>query len=184
MWLNVTIFSSGAIPSLFHYFRWFKMKAVTAYHAIIQKMEELLFKGSIEPSSGGAGFCSNAFVVPKNTGCLVTIFSLISTCTYTFLIYLQSDRYGNLFKVILLFVLISKMLVCLFLLLSIIINLYILFGKTNLSGRFCHLGHSLWGFYLTGEPILFLFQYKGFHIIIWLDDILVLHCFKHMGRGV
>ena len=30
--------------------------------------------------------------------------------------------------------------------------------------------------------ILFLFQCKGFHIIIYVDDILVLICCKHVGK--
>ena len=44
---------------------------------IIQKeVDELLAKGAIEPSSGGAGFYSNVFVVPKHTGGLHPIFNL------------------------------------------------------------------------------------------------------------
>ena len=30
-------------------------------------MDELLAKGAIEPSTGGAGFCSNVFVTPEHT---------------------------------------------------------------------------------------------------------------------
>ena len=45
------------------------MKAATAHHPIIQKgVDELLSKGAIEPSSGGAGVYSSVFVVPKHTG--------------------------------------------------------------------------------------------------------------------
>ena len=42
------------------------MKAATAHHPFIQKEEdELLGKGAIEPWTGGAGFYSTVFVVPK-----------------------------------------------------------------------------------------------------------------------
>ena len=62
IWFRVTIFSLVPILpcSLF--------KAVVAYHPVIQrKVDELLAKGAIEPSSGGAGFYSSMFVVPKHT---------------------------------------------------------------------------------------------------------------------
>ena len=39
-------------------------------------MDELLAKGVIEPSSGGAGFYSSVFVVPKHTGGLQPILKL------------------------------------------------------------------------------------------------------------
>ena len=43
------------------------MKVAPAHHPIIQKkVDELLSKGVIEPSSGGAGFYSSVFVVPKH----------------------------------------------------------------------------------------------------------------------
>ena len=47
----------------------FTIKAALAHHPIIQKeMDELLARGAIEPSTGGAGFYSDIFVVPKHTG--------------------------------------------------------------------------------------------------------------------
>ena len=59
---------------LFHSFWQFNVKAAAAHHPIIQKeVDELLPKGAIEPSSGGAGFYSSVFVVPKNTGGLCPI---------------------------------------------------------------------------------------------------------------
>ena len=39
-------------------------------------MDELLAKGAIEPFSGGAGFYSSMFVVPKHTGGLWPILNL------------------------------------------------------------------------------------------------------------
>ena len=56
-------------PPLFGNFWEFNVKAATIHHSIIQKeMDELLDKGAIQPSSGGSGFCSRMFVVPKHTG--------------------------------------------------------------------------------------------------------------------
>ena len=61
-------------PSLFCIFWQFSGKADAVLHHIIQKdVDELLAKGVIEASSGGAGFVSNVFVVPKHTGGLWSI---------------------------------------------------------------------------------------------------------------
>ena len=64
-------------PPLFCNFQQFNVKAVTTHHPIIQKeVDELLAKGAIEPSSGGAGFYSSMFVVPNHTGGLGRILNL------------------------------------------------------------------------------------------------------------
>ena len=48
-----------------------------AHHPVIQKeVDEVLAKGAIEPSSGGAGFYSSMFVAPKHTGGLCSILNL------------------------------------------------------------------------------------------------------------
>ena len=48
-----------------------------AHHPIIQKeVDELLSKRVIDPSSGGAGFYSSMFMVPKYTGGLQPILNL------------------------------------------------------------------------------------------------------------
>ena len=53
-------------PPLFCDFWHFNVKAAAAHHPVIQKeVDELLAKGAIEPSSGGAAFYSRIFVVPK-----------------------------------------------------------------------------------------------------------------------
>ena len=53
------------------------MKAVAGYHPIIEKeVDELPSKGASEPSSGGAGFYSNVFVVLKHIGGLQPILNL------------------------------------------------------------------------------------------------------------
>ena len=53
---------------LFHNFWQFNVKVAVANHPSIQKeVDEMLSKGVIEQSSGGAGFYSSMFVVPKHT---------------------------------------------------------------------------------------------------------------------
>ena len=71
-----------------------------------------------------------------------TLCSLIAICKYLFLLHTLSDIHSNLLnKVIMSFLLISKMLIYIFLLLSVKVIIYILFGNTSLvSGQFCHLG--------------------------------------------
>ena len=64
-------------PPLFLNFWQFNVKAATTHHPIIQKeVDELLAKGAIEPSSGGAGFYCSMFVVPKHTSGLQLILNL------------------------------------------------------------------------------------------------------------
>ena len=64
-------------PPLFRNFSHFNVKAVAAHHPVIQKeVDELLAKGAIEPSSGGAGFYSSMFVVPRHTGGVHPILNL------------------------------------------------------------------------------------------------------------
>ena len=128
-------------PLLFHNFRQFNIKAGVAHHPFIQKeVDELLAKVAMEPSCDGAGFLSNGFVVPKHivvSGPYLTLSGLISICTSLLLRFLLLDMYGNVFNmVIMLSPLISRMLIYIFLLLSIII-FYNLFGKIcHISGMF------------------------------------------------
>ena len=64
-------------PALFCDFQHFNVKVAAAHHPVIQKeVDELLAKGAIEPSSGGSGFYSSMFVVPKHTGDLHPILNL------------------------------------------------------------------------------------------------------------
>ena len=63
-------------PPLFHNFWQLNVKAATTHHPSILKVDELLAKGAIEPSSGGAGFYSSMFVVPKHAGGLWPILNL------------------------------------------------------------------------------------------------------------
>ena len=133
-------------PPLFHNFWQFNVKAATAHHPIIQKEPgELLAKGTIELSSGGAGFYSSMFVVPKHTGGFWPIPNLKCFNCYMHISSLRCqlpDMCSSLLSmVIMLFPLIYRMLIYIFLLLSIIIISYVLFGTMCLiSGRFLLLG--------------------------------------------
>ena len=146
-------------PLLFCNYRQFNIKAALAHHPIIyREVDELLAKGTIDPSLVVLAFTLlyllflSTFVVyyPYST-----LSSLIAICTYLFLRCQLLDRYGHLFNwAIMLFLLMWRMLIYTFLLLSITITFYVLFGNTNLiNRRFCPLGW-LWpqGFFLTLNP--------------------------------
>ena len=73
-------------PPLFCNFQLFNIKAPVVHHPFIQKeVQELSAKGVIEPSFGGAGFCSNVFVVPMNLGGLWLILHLKQFNNYIFI---------------------------------------------------------------------------------------------------
>ena len=103
------------------------------------KVDELLSKGEIEPSPGGAGFYSSAFVVPKHTGGLWSILNFKQFNHYLRIPSLRCqlcDMSGRLFSmVIMLSPLISRMLIYIFLLLSInhCFFFYNLFGTDAIS---------------------------------------------------
>ena len=177
-------------PPLFCNFWQFNVKAATTHYPIIQKkVDELLAKGVVEPSSGGIGFYSNVFVVPKHTGGLWPILNLkhfnhymyipsfkmltirhawqdIQCGDYAFSLDVQDDYLH----------------ICI---VSIIIISYNLFGTICLiSGRFYLLGWPqplVFSLPLT-KPIFFLCHCKGFHIVIYLDDILFLVHSKLAGK--
>ena len=94
----------------------FSAKAAAAHLPIIQKeVNELLSKGVIEPSSGGAGFYSSVFVVPKCTGGQWPILyfkQFNHNCICLILRCLLSGMCGSSFSmVIMFFPLISRMLI-------------------------------------------------------------------------
>ena len=126
---------------LFHNFWQFNVKAAVAHHTIIQKeVHELLAKGAMEPFLGGAGFYSSVFVVPKHTGGLLPILNLKHFNHYMHIPSFKMptlSRYSSLSSmVIMLSPLIYRMLIHIFLLLSIIVVSYMLFGIMCLiSGR-------------------------------------------------
>ena len=161
-----------------------------AHHTTIQKVvDELLAKGAIEPSSGGAGFYSSVFVVSKHTGGLQPILNLehfncymhipsfkMSTITHVQQL-IQHDDY------------------------AFSIDLQGAYLHMSIVKHHCHFLRFVWqsvpyqwkvlpfglattpGIFITlTKPILFLCHHKGFHIIIYLDDILVLVHSKWAGR--
>ena len=152
--------------------------------SIIQnEVDKLLSKGAIEPSSGGAGFYSSVFVVPMCAGGLLAILNLKwfnhGICIYLLLRSLLSDMCGSLFSmVIMLSPLISRMLIYIFLLLSI--------HHHFLQICLAQYAMSVEGFNPLGWPQCLGFSQsslnlscsfaitKGFCIVIYLDDILVL----------
>ena len=113
-------------PPLFHNFKQFNIKDAAADFPIIQKeVDELLAKGAIEPSTGSAGLYSNVYVGPKHKGVLQpfpVLSDSVASYMYLLLGCLLSDRYGNLLnKVNSLSLLISRVFICMFLLLSVIV---------------------------------------------------------------
>ena len=177
-------------PPLFHDFWHFNVKAAAAHHPVIQKeVDELLAKGAIEPSSGGAGFYSSMFVVPKHTGglhpilnlkhfncfmhipsfkmpTLKSIWQLIQQGDFAFSIDLQ-DVY--------LHVPIVKLHCCF---------LHFVWHNVPYQWKVLPFGLAKAPKVFTSlmKPILFLCHCKGLCIVIYLDDILVLVCSKWAGK--
>ena len=63
-------------PPLFHNLWQFNIKVATTHPFIQKEVDDLLSEGVIEPSSGGSGFYSSVFLVPKCTGGLWPILNL------------------------------------------------------------------------------------------------------------
>ena len=170
-------------PPLFRNFWQLNLKAAAAHHPIIQKeVDELHCKGRIEPSSCGAGFNSSVFVVSTCTGCLWPIhnlkwfnhylhiqlwhvWQLIQHGDYALSIGLQ-DAYLH----------IPIVKHCCF--------LQFVWHNTPYQWKVLPFGLATPIRVLTAltKPILFLFHHKGFCIVIYLDDILVLVCSKWAGK--
>ena len=157
-----------------------------AHHPIIQKeVEELHAKGTIEPSSGGVGFYSSMFMVPKHTGGLQPILNLkcfnhymhipsfkMPTIRHVWQLIKQGDyAFSIALQDTYLHIRIAKHH-CHFL----------QFVWHNVSYQWKVLPFGLatapWVFTALTKPILFLCHHKGFHVVICLDDILVLVCSK------
>ena len=85
------------------------------------EVDELLSKGAIETSSGGASFYSSVFVglsVLVASGPYLTLSSLIVICIYLLLRFLLSDMPGSLFNMVTMLSALIFMLIYMFLLLS------------------------------------------------------------------
>ena len=124
-------------PPLFHNSQHFEVKVAVAHHPIIQKeVDELLSKGAVEPSSGGAGFYSSVFVVPTDTGGLRPIFNLKWFNHYMHIPYFKMPTIRHMQELIqhgdYAFSIDLQVAYLQFLLLSIIIVSYNLFGTACL----------------------------------------------------
>ena len=190
IWFRATIFSLDPIlhglPDLQH----FNVKAAAAHHPIIQKeVDELLAKGAIEPSSGGVGFYSSMFVVPKHTGGLCPILSLKHFNCYMHIPSFKMPTLKNIWK------LIQQGDF------AFSIDLQDAYLHVPIVKHHRHFLHFVWHnvpyqwkvspfglataprvFTSLKKPILFLCHQKGLHIVIYLDDILVLVRSKWAGK--
>ena len=179
-------------PPLFHNFRQFNVKVATTHHPIIQKkVDELLAKGVIEPFSGGAGFYSSVFVVPKHTGGLWPILNLKHFNCYMHVPSIKIPAIRHVWQLIhhgdyafsidlqdvYLHIPIVKHHCC-----------FLQFVLQNMPYQWNVLPFGLATapqvFTVLTKPILFLCHCKGFSVVIYLDDILVLVHSKQAGRRV
>ena len=169
-------------PPLFHNFWQFNVKAATTHHPIIQKeVDELLAEGAIKPSSGGAGFYSSVSVVPKCTGGLWPILNLKHFSHY---VHIPSFKMPTIRQV---WQLIQHSDYAFSIDLKHHHN-FLHFVWHNVPYQWKVLPFGLAtvprGFTALTKPIFFLCHHKGFHIVIYLDDILVLVCSKWAGKRV
>ena len=178
-------------PPLFHDFQHFNVKVPAAHHPVIQKeVDELLAKGAIEPSSSGAGFYSSMFVVPKHTQGLHPILNLKH---FNHFMHIPSFKMPTLEHVQQLIQQGNY---------AFSIDLQDAYLHVPIVKHHHHFLHFVWHsvpyqwkvlpywlatapsiFTSLMKPILFLCRHKHLHIVIYLDDILVLVCPKRAGKG-
>ena len=178
-------------PPLFHNFWHFNVKVSAAHHPVIQKeVDELLAKGAIEPSLGGAGFYSSVCVVPKCTGGLQPILNLKHFNCY---LHIPSFKMPTLKHV-------QQLIQCGDYAFSI--DLQDAYLHIPIVKHHHHFLHFVWHivpyqwkvlpfglataprvFMSLTKPILFLCHCKGLHTVIYFDDILVLIHSKQVGMG-
>ena len=176
-------------PPLFCDFWHFNVKAAAAHHPIIQEVDELLAKGAKEPSSIGAGFYSSMFVVPMHTGGFHPILNLKH---FNHFVHIPSFKMPTLKHV-------QQLIQQGDYAFSIDLqDAYLHVPSVKHDHLFlCFVWHNVsyqWKVLLFGpataprvftslmKPILFLCCHKGLHIVIYLDDILVLIHSKWAGK--
>ena len=175
---------------LFHDFQHFNDKATAAHHSVIQKeVDELLAKGAIDPSSGGAGFYSSMFVVPKHTGGFCPILNLKHFNRYMHIPSFKMPTLKNIQQLIqhgdFAF---SIDLQDAYLHVAIVKHhqrfLHFVWHNVPFQWKVLPFGLATAPRVFTSltKPILFLCHCKGLHILIYLDDILVLVCSKWAGK--
>ena len=122
----------GSHPPLFHNFWHFNVKVAAAHHPVIQKeVDELLAEGVIEPSFvGGVSVpvCLLFLNILLALDPYLSLRSLVIIFIYLLLGCLLSDMSGSLLSMVIVFSQWnSRMFVCIFLLLSIIVILTFFF---------------------------------------------------------
>ena len=177
-------------PPLFRDFQQFNVKAAAAHHPVIQKdVDELLAKGTIEPSSGGAGFYSSMFVMPKYTGGLQPILNLKCFNHYMHISSFKMATHKHVWQLIqhgdyVFFIGLQDT----YLHIPIVKHHhhFLCFVWHNVPYQWKVLPFGLATaprvFMALARPILFLCHCKGFCIVIYLDGILVLVCSKWAGK--
>ena len=165
-------------PPLFHDFQCFNVKVAAAHYPVIQKeVDELLAKGEKEISSGGAGFYSSMFVVPKYTVGLRPILNLKHFNCY---MHIPSFKMPTLKHVQQLIQQGDF---------AFSIDLQDAYLHIPIVEHHHHFLHFVWCnvpyqwkvlpfglataprvFTSLTKPILFLCHHKGLHIVIYLDD--------------
>ena len=180
----------GSRPPLFRNFWHFNVWVPAAHHPVIQKeVDELLAKVAIEPSSGGASFYSSVFVVPKHTWDLRPILNLKH---FNHFMHIPSFKMPTLKTV---WQLIQQGYY------AFSIDLQDAYLHVPIVKHHCWFLHFVWCnvpyqwrvlpfglpkaprvFTSLTKPILFLCHHKGLHIVIYLDDILVLVHSKWAGK--
>ena len=146
-----------------------------------REVDELLAKEAIEPNSGGAGFYSSMFVVPKHTGGLCPILNLKHFNHYMHIPSFKMPTLKNIWQLIQqgdhAF---SIDLQDAYLHVPIVKHHhhFLQFVWHNVPYQWKVLSSGLATvprvFTSLSKPILFLCHCKGLHIVIYLDDILVL----------
>ena len=177
-------------PPLFCDFWHFIVKAAAAHHPVIQKeVDELLAKGAIEPSSGDAGFYSSMFVVPKCTGGLRPILNLKHFNCFMHIPSFKLPTLKNIWQLIqqgdFAF---SIDLQEAYLHIPIVKHhhhfLCFVWHNVPFQCKVLPFGLATAPRVFTSlmKPILFLCCCKVLHIVIYLDDILVLVHSKKAGK--
>ena len=177
-------------PPLFCDFWHFNVKAAAAHHPVIQKeVDELLAKGAIEPSSGGGGFYSSMFVVPKHTGGLHPILNLKHFNCFMHILSFKMPTLKNVWQLIQqgdFAFSIDVQDACLHVPIVKHHHHFLHFVRCNVPYQWKVLPFGLAtaprDFTSLTKPILFLCHCKGLHIVIYLDDILVLVHSKLAGK--
>ena len=192
IWVQGHCLQLRSCPPLFHDFWHFNVKVMAAHHPVIQwEVDELLAKGANEPSSGGAGFYSSMFVVPKHPGGLQPILNLKHFNCYMLIPSFKMPTLKHVWQLIqhgdYAF---SIDLQDVYLHIPIVKlhhhSLRFVWHNLPYQGKVLPFGLATGPrvFMALTKPILFLCHQKCFCIVFYLDDILALVHSKQAGKRV